>query len=292
MNYHPLTAIVMLAVFSFSCSALANADVTSREYKQLLDPAHFTYSSESLDVASYDNVIKTNISNAIGRNVNGSLSLNKNRQIAFYDSPSSCVLRANGYLFRERSYASSNEVTLKFRSSDRYISAFEDLSSVTNGAETKLEADIGLKNGDSYKVVYSHSTTAINTRTLSDFKDIHSHFPGFADDYGFSDNLPLAVVGGIYITEHVYKGTEIDLGSIDAELSLTLWYVGQPSAAQHPMLAEVSFKIEDGSAAYSQKVVQRAKLALEALQTLDNWNSIDNTSKTQRIYNAAGNFCQ
>lgn len=292
MNNQPLTTIAMLAIFSFTSGAFANADVTSREYKQLLDPIHFTYSSESADVANYFNVIKANISNAIGRSVNGSLSLNKNRQVAFYDSPSSCVLRSNGYVFRQRSYPNSNEVTLKYRSSDRFISGFEDLSSATNGAETKLEADIGFSNGDNYKVVYSHSTTVPNTRTLNDFKDIHSHFPGFADNYGYSDNLQLAVVGDIHVTEHVFKGAEIDLGSIDAELSVTIWYLGQPSAAQRPMLVEASFKIEDSSATYTQKVVQRAKLALQQLQAVQSWNAIDNTSKTQRIYNAAGNFCQ
>ena len=162
-------------------------------------------------------------------------------------------------------------MTLKFRSRDRYTANFEDLSSATNGTKTKLEADWGITNSD-YQVVYSHSTKAPNTRTINDFKDINTHDSGFESEFSFNDNLMLAQVGNLTIYERVYKGAQIDLGSIDAQVSVTLWYSGIPSAGQQLIIAQPSFKYEDFMANYTQKVVQRALIAFDGMNSLSSWN--------------------
>ncbi|MCU4676956.1 hypothetical protein N7931_15080 [Catenovulum sp. 2E275] len=289
-NKHLFTGIACIATTMFCELAMANPDVTSREYKRLLDPTLFTYNTESTKVANYFSAFETVVEAAISRDVTGSLSLDKVRTVKFFDTSGSCQLNALGYVFRERIENGNSEVTLKFRSQDRYISDFEDLSSATSGAETKLEADWGI-NSAGYKIVYGHSTKAPNTRTINDFKDINTHYPGFENDYGFNDNLALDLVGNLTIHERVYKGAEIDLGSIDAEVSITLWYTSSPSGSQSPFIAEASFKYEDPSADYTQKVVKRAKAAFDSLLTLDSWNELGSTTKTQSVYQYNSNFC-
>ncbi|EKF74751.1 hypothetical protein A11A3_07003 [Alcanivorax hongdengensis A-11-3] len=270
----------------------ANPDVISREYKLILDASQFHYQSEQTAVQSLMQAVKPAIENAIDRNVTGTATLDHDRQVRFFDTPGSCMLEQLGYSFRERVENGDSEVTLKFRSPDRYIADFEDLSSSTNGAESKLEADVGATSSVPFKVVYSHSTKAPNSRTLNHMDDVHAHFPGFEDDYGLDDNLTLSVVGGLTVTERVYRNVDIDLGQHDAEISITLWYAGTPSGSQSPAVAEISFKYEDPSADYTRKVVNRARQAFDALRGLSSWVEPDGQTKTRFVYQYDSSFCQ
>lgn len=272
-------------------AAQANPDVTSREYKLMLLASPFGYSTEAANVDSFLDAAESAIEAAISRSVTGSDYLATTRDLKFYDTAGSCVLDHAGYAFRERIESGNSEVTLKFRSPDRYIADFEDLSSISSQAETKLEEDIGASSSSSFKSVYSHSTTVPNTRTINKMDDINIPFPGFGDDYGFSDSLDLAVVGGLTLRERVYKGRTIDLGDFDAAIAVTLWYNGAPSGAVHPLAAEVSFKYEDSSADYTKNVVNRAKTAFAALQTLSAWVDPDSDTKTRFVYNYNPSFC-
>jgi hypothetical protein len=274
-----------------SLPVMANPDVTSREYKLMLDPDGFAYNTEYSDVATFLSAAETAVENAISRNVTGSHYLAKTRDVMLYDTDGSCQLKSNGYSFRERIENGDSEVTLKFRSPDRYISDFEDLSASSGAAETKLEADIGASSTTSFKVVYGHSTTVPNTRNINEMEDINDQFPGFDNDYGFSNSTALDLVGNLSIREHVYKGLEIDLGQFDAKISVTLWYNGVPSGAQVPVVAEVSFKYEDSSADYTQAVVRRAEAAFYALQGLTSWVDPNSKTKTQFVYEYNSGFC-
>lgn len=182
-------------------------------------------------------------------------------------------------------------MTLKFRSPDRYIADFENLSAVSGQAQTKLEADIGISPDSGFKVVYSHSTTIPNTRTINRMDDVNDQFPGFDGDYGLSDGLDLYAVGGLSLRERVYKGRTIDLGQFPGEIASTLWYDGAPSGLQPPLAAEVSFKYEDASADYTKMVVNRAKKAFEALRALTVWTDPDSDAKTRFVYNYDPSFC-
>ncbi|PFG08816.1 hypothetical protein ATI45_1144 [Marinobacter sp. LV10MA510-1] len=275
----------------FSTLALANPDVTSREYKLMLDASQFTYQNEAVAVGQLLAAAEAAIESAIARDVSGSPVLAKQRDVRFFDTQGSCELRQLGYSFRERVENGQSEVTLKFRSPDRYISDYEDLSSTTSGSETKLEADIGATSVVPFKVVYGHSTKAPNTRNLNEIKDVNHHFPGFEVDYGLSDSQSLSLVGNLVVREHVYRGTEIDLGQYDAQISVTLWYQGVPLGAQAPLIGELSFRYEDGSADYTRKVVSRAIRSFEALKSLSSWVSPDSQTKTAFVYGFNPAFC-
>lgn len=284
----------MLTLLSgvFISNTWAAPQVTSREYKLLLQADKFSYSNESADVNTYINQAKSAIAQQINRTVSGSMTLDKQRLVRFYDSPSSCLLNNMGYSFRERVENGASEVTLKFRSYDHYMADFSDLSSPTSGAKSKLEDDITQTATQGFLVGSSKSTTAPNTRTLNDFLDIHTHFPGFKTTFGISDNQALSLVGGLTIYERTYSGVNIDLGEFDADVDVTLWYTQAPYAGLKPVAVEVSFKYEDPNAVYTNKVVQRAAMSFTALKSLSNYNAPSSTqTKTQFVYQYQPNFC-
>lgn len=286
----------LVMIFALSGTLISNAwaapQVTSREYKLLLQADKFSYSNESADVNTYINQAKNTIAQQIGRTVSGSMNLDKQRLVRFYDSPSSCLLNNMGYSFRERVENGASEVTLKFRSYDHYLADFSDLSSPTSGAKTKLEDDITQTATQSFLVGSSKSTTAPNTRTLNDFLDIHTHFPAFKTTFGISDNQALSLVGGLTIYERTYSGVTIDLGEFDADMDVTLWYTQAPYSGLKPAVVEVSFKYEDPAANYTNKVVQRAAISFSALKSLSNYNAPSTTqTKTQFVYQYQPNFC-
>lgn len=286
-----LSIISSLVIISLPMAAIANPDVTTREYKLLLNPTLFTSATEATKVSDYFSSFTSTVETAIARDVSGSLTLDKTRTVKFYDTAGSCLLDDLGYIFRDRIENSQSEVTLKFRSPDPYIADFEDLSASSNQAETKLEADIGSKSGNPFNIVYGHSTTSPNTRTINNFEDINVHFPGFDTNYAIADSTALSLVGNLSIYERVYDGGTIDLGSIDADVSVTLWYTSVPTGSQKPVVVEVSFKYEDASADYTKAVVNRAKQAFDAIQTLSSWNSTSSVTKTQFVYQYNPGFC-
>ncbi len=285
------SVVTPITLSLLSASALANPDVTTREYKLLLNPNLFTSATESTKANEYFTSFTSVVESAIARDVSGSLTLDKTRTVKFYDTAGSCLLDDLGYIFRDRIENSQSEVTLKFRSPDPYIADFEDLSASSNQAETKLEADIGSKTSNPFNIVYGHSTTSPNTRTINDFEDINVHFPGFDSNYNISDSTALSLVGNLSIYERVYDGGLIDLGSIDAEVSLTFWYTSIPSGSQKPVVVEVSFKYEDASADYTKAVVNRAKQSFDAMLGLTSWNSTSSVTKTQFVYQYNPSFC-
>ena len=270
---------------------MANPNVTSREYKVMLDPTQFAYNTEFSNVSSFLSAADTAITAAISRTVSGSPYLSKDRTVKFYDTAGSCQLKAIGYSFRERIDNGNSEVTLKFRSPDRYISDFEDLSATSGSAETKLESDVGYSSTSPFRVVYGHSTKAPNTRTINEMRDINTQFPGFDNDYGFSNSTALDLVGNLTVYEHVYKGVIIDLGQYDAEISVTVWYDSNPSGTQAPVAVEASFRYADSAANYTKKVVNRAEQSFYALQGLSSWVSLNAQTKTQFVYGYNPGFC-
>lgn len=269
----------------------ANPEVISREYKLMLKANLFQHNTEAINVGSFLDNAKTEIEAAIDKNVTGSESLEKIRDVKFYDTHGTCLLSDNGYSFRERIENGNSEFTLKFRSPDRYISNFEDLSATSSQAKKKLEADIGISSTSTFKVIYGHSNTVSDKRTIKKIGDINSLFPGFEKNYGFSEDIELKSIGNLFIREHVYTGREIKLGSFDAKISVTLWYDSVPTNDQNPVLVEVSFKYKDNSAKYTKKVVNRAKESFDALRSLTNWIDINSKTKTKWVYDSDVNFC-
>ncbi|RPE29949.1 hypothetical protein EC846_2535 [Acinetobacter sp. BIGb0102] len=284
---------ILVVAMILPCITHAVPKVTSREYKLLLDPNNFNYGTEASDVNRYFTQAKTVIENKISRTVTGTMGLDAQREIRFYDTQGSCPLNSMGYSLRERIENGAKEVTLKYRGYDHYITDFEDLSSSVAGAKTKFEDDITRKDNLGFLVAASKSTTVSTTRTLNDFEDINTLFTGFKNNYSFSNTQALQVVSGLTIYERKYAGPSIDLGEFDADIELSLWYTQMPYSGLKPAVAEVSFKYADANGNYTKKVVSRAALSFAALKTLTQFNASSSTAtKTQFVYDYQSGFCQ
>lgn len=284
---------ILVVAMILPCITHAAPKVTSREYKLLLDPNNFNYGMEASDVNRYFAQAKTVIENKISRTVTGTMQLDAQREIRFYDTQGSCPLNSMGYSLRERIENGTKEVTLKYRGYDHYITDFEDLSSSVAGAKTKLEDDITRKDNLGFLVAASKSITVPTTRTINDFEDINTLFAGFKNNYSFSPTQALQVVSGLTIYERKYAGPRIDLGEFDADIELSLWYTQMPYSGLKPAVAEVSFKYADTNGNYIKKVVSRAALSFAALKTLTQLNASSSTaSKTQFVYDYQSGFCQ
>ena len=213
MKYQLFTSLPVLFIINI---AHASTDITSREYKILLDTDQLTYQSEASDVENYTIELASVISQAINRNVFGSASLDKERFVSYWDVPNVCTLRSIGYSFRDRVSrydVNDRDVALKFRSPDRFISAFEDLASSRKKEKTKLEDDLLLSSDGDISIKVSHSTKISGYgKNINKIDDIYDDFPGFAEKYGEIDaDTPLSLVGNITMYERRYKGQEIDL---------------------------------------------------------------------------------
>ena len=323
-----LAFFLVLTSLAIQSSQAKDPTITSREYRLMLKSENFSGADPSVAIQTlWSTHLQPVIDNTLGLRSNnkhryhGNFQLDKERMVSFWDTPTprSCLLKRHGYIFRERvrieeDNEKKREVTLKFRSADRYLSATKEMIAKHDKAETKFEEDISQvivqvfdENGvlhrysdskPSFRSVYSHSTTqpiGVN-KTLNNMNDVLDLYPGLRDglkdeDANVSKDETIVLVSDLEVYEKVYQGPIMDLGKLDAKFSLTLWYFNNDQADTHPLIAEISFKYElqDGENTFPRKVVKRAKDLFEAMQTL---RAIDPTSstKTAAVYDY-DNFC-
>ncbi len=286
MKLSSLAVGALLAVTPWVVQA-ADPVTGSREYKLMLDPTLFSGNATAAVIAYWADLEDLIESPPFDRSTDGNLdSVSKSRTVRFFDTPGSCVLNHDGYIFRERVEGTDREVTLKFRSADRFISHYKDMSGSNSGAQTKFEEDISAP----FTSKYSHSTTQpiSSSKNLNYMDDPVGLYPGL-EDQDYNLNEPIAVVGGLSVYEQVYADAYVDLGALDAEFSLTLWYPYQ--GASTPLVAEISFKYEDASADYSENVVNRAQVLYTAMQGMSPWVAPSALTKTAFIYAYNPSFC-
>lgn len=279
--------VLSVLLLCFGVLAMANTKIGSREYKMLLTPSLFDGSQPVLVAETFWYELQTVIQQSIDRQTGGHFSLGKLRTVRFYDTVGTCRLRNNDLSFRERVENDDREITLKYRSLDRYVAGHQDMSGVESDAETKFEEDIGVP----YTRKYSHSTTQSLSwsKNLNKVDDVVDLYPA-VEAYGFDEDEPLVVVGNLTVTEKVFEGPYVDLGNEDAEFDLTLWYTSADATV--PVVAEISFKYKDKDEDYSENVVTRAKTLFEAMQTMTNWIALDSLTKTSLVYAYDPQFCQ
>lgn len=277
---------------SISVSA-ADVDVGSREYKILLNTNLFTgnTSARASKVSNYWTALKDVIENSsIERNTSGSLSLDKDRIVIFYDVEGSCDLFNADYIFRERIDNSNREVTLKYRSPDRFIATKKDMDGTESGWKSKFEEDLAVPFISKYS--FSTKQGISNSKNLNKMDDPVGLYPGLEDEI-FDETLDIEKVGNLTVNEYVYKNATVDLGALDAEFSLTLWY-NESVSATAPIVAEISFKYEDTNEDFSNNVVMRAKALFTSMQqdtTLVSWNAQNSLTKTATVYQYDSSFC-
>ena len=151
---------------------VSNLPVTSREYKLMLNSDRFGDRVEGAE--RFFKLIDTLI-----RKQDGSIekqTKEERRHTSYLDTPH-FALRQNGFSLRLREEANDFQINLKYRGSDRYISAAQDLSASQPG-KIKFEEDI-LPPFVS-KFSHSNSVTTATKPRFETIKDVVSLFPGIA----------------------------------------------------------------------------------------------------------------
>jgi hypothetical protein len=229
--------------------------------------------------------------------------IKKRRTIRFYDTDNG-RLRANGYVFRERTDLKTDkrevtfkrEVTLKFRHPDRYLAQDRNMEAKNSEeAESKFEQDIkppcSALCRPSLSALYSFSTKQpiSSSKKLNKMNDPVGLFPDLKhqlDDY--IEDEKLKEVGNFTALEIVITGANFQLGKspkVEAECALILWYHHQGNHEQ-PILAEFSFKYENRKEHYDKETAQRAYEVFIALQQLK-WIDTQSMTKTAYVYSLA-----
>lgn len=270
---------------------MAEPKITSREYKIMLRAGLFRASEKEIELPAA--AFWHNFENAIQHvalTTDGRFDVNRRRLIRFHDTPNRS-LRANGYVFRERTdeLSDEREVTLKFRHPDRYLSMSRRPKAASRRkAKTKLEEDIKTP----FRSLYSHSTTQSigRNKNLNNLNDPFKLFPCLPNELRNVDDRSTAigVVGGLTARELVLTGTSFRIRhkpKVEAECALIVWY--DLHGDRHcPEVVEFSFRYGDHDEDYGPKASQRAYEIFNKLQSsaLADWTDPAGVTKTAYAY--------
>jgi len=297
-----LVSLTALALLAHTASA-DTAKLKSREFKLMLEPARFKDVEPGGAVKKFwEEQLKPLIAERLDPRNGGAPRHKKHfkaadeRTIVFKDTDA-CVLRRNNYIFRERTTVGTGEreVTLKFRASDLSQAADASFKGTRPNATTKLEEDVApLTVGEADQTRFAQPRSTHSQFSLSVTQDVNNNDNiGFLRDAtalysGLQERLAKAGVGpgalaaplapGKRFTERGFDGAEVDLGAVDSEFDLVLWY--PDSNATRPELAELSFKYKIAEA--DAAVENRALRLFLALQELPReWTSPEHQTKTE-----------
>ncbi|MEA5472404.1 hypothetical protein [Spirulina sp. 06S082] len=263
--------------------------VISREYKIMLKAEKFQGETAIFLAASalFWQNFKTNISEIVPE-IKGNLDrIEKNRLIKFYDTKEK-LLRTNNYVFRERIDIDENsqEVTLKFRHPDRYISQDRNMDArKKNKGTTKFEEDIK----PDFLKLYSFSTKqkVSETKTLQTLNDISNLYPDIENKIPeFKKDREIVLVGDFVARETVITNAQFTIRKsplVKADCALVVWRDREINP-HIPLLVEFSFKYEDEKEEYTYKMAQRAYDVFQALQKMEDWIDPNSMTKTAYVY--------
>jgi uncharacterized protein YjbK len=261
---------------------ISNHPVTSREYKLMLNVDRFKDREHASEVflSLLDFLVSKEGGSVEEQNEE------ERRHTSYLDTPEG-ALRQQGFALRLREEDDDEEefqINLKYRASDRYISAAQDLSSPQDG-KTKFEEDIL----PPFVSRFSHSIS-IETDTvpeLDTMNKVMALFPGLRE-LDIDENTPVETVNDFKVLEVVRKLCKLKFGEEPIiKASLSFWYfIGQEKG--WPLVGEFSFDYdvldseadEDELEMYPRQVVEGANRLFNALQKQEGWISFNTTTKT------------
>jgi uncharacterized protein YjbK len=260
----------------------SNRSVTSREYKLMLNVDRFKDREQASQefLSLLDFLVKKEGGSVEEQNEE------ERRQTSYLDT-SEGALHQQGFALRLREEDDDEEefqINLKYRASDRYISAAQDLSSPQEG-KTKFEEDIL----PPFVSKFSHSIS-IETDTapeLGTMNKVMDLFPGLRK-LDIDENTAVETVNDFKALEIVRKLCKLKFGEEPIiKASLSFWYLtGEED--EWPLVGEFSFDYDvlDSEAdrekleMYPHRVVEGANHLFNALQKQEGWISFNTTTKT------------
>lgn len=281
-----------LLLVSFIFAHNSDAQLSSYEYKLALSPSAFNAEQEKASVDAYFVAMQQALTLHTNLVVKGHLKEVRSRLVSYFDTPGSCLLHQHDYILRERknNKLAKGSYSFKYRHQDKGSVEKVNIQSRAQSAKYKFERDSLFSKGK-LQSVYSKSIKFQPAQAIANINQLNQHIAGL--NVGILDNAQqnLRPVSGIQIQERVYTGYKIDFGPVSGKVSLTLWYIKGASLRIQPVFAEASFSISNKKSKVSEKVLQRAQLAIQALATVTSWNAANTISKTSFVYTYQPSFC-
>ncbi|HEX8456071.1 MAG TPA: hypothetical protein VF656_02020 [Pyrinomonadaceae bacterium] len=260
---------------------MPNRPVTSREYKLMLNTDRFEDSAQGTD--SFFALLKFLIEKGRGA-IKETQTEEKRRLTSYLDTPE-MALRQAGYALRLRDESAGGgafQLNLKYRSSDRYLSAERDLSTPLGG-DIKFEEDV-LPSASKF----SHSNTLESNKALDadTVGKVVTLFPGLGV-LNLGADVAVKTVNDFTAAEVVRKLCKFQFGGPpNLKASLSFWRL--PSDAESwPLVCEFSFDYDapkgggaDKLEQYPIATVEGANRLFEAMQGQAGWVNLSATTKT------------
>lgn len=262
----------------------ANHPVTSREYKLMLNVDRFQDREKGCGV--FFRLLDFLITKKENGNIIKRQDEEEKRLTSYLDTPE-LALRQQGFALRLREEAKAEDgfqINLKYRASDRYISAAQDLSSPQAG-KAKFEEDIL----PPFFSKFSNSTSVKTNKNpgLDNIEKVTALFPGLKH-LDFGGQGVVKTVNDFKAVEVVRKLCKFQFGElIEIKASLSFWYLPE-NENDWPLVAEFSFDYDmvpsgtDGDALemYPSEVARGANRLFSAVQNQSGWVDASSTTKT------------
>jgi hypothetical protein len=205
--------------------------------------------------------------------------IEKERTTWFLDTPDN-GFRNRGWILRARRKKKNVDITVKFRSPDRLLSALKNASSPLGG-EGKFEEDIV----PAFSSQYSRSNTLEDQdadavpRSVGDAAKL---FPALGE-LGILPDTSVETVDGLVVNEVVRRvgGFRFDGGPL-LEMSHSFWYVGE-TKDRFPMVAEFSFEFVTTDGDFAARTVEGASKVYRDLQSQAGWLDVAGTTKSALV---------
>ena len=287
MNMKKLTFPIFLSIILVGV-AHAVPVIDSREYKILLKPELFTDNVEQAKnqsdkfLADVNNELKKQ---GIIATIDKTFEEDKIREISFYDTPGTCVLKYENYVARERINRKNNkrELMIKFRTDD--INKLDGIAFKGRHpkSSSKTEADVSPGN-----IVYSVSTKqTIRTEKIDSIDVIEKLFPGL--NKNFKQDGILAKVSGLSVIDYSYEGPELILDEEPFNFELSIWYVNDETK---PAIVELSYTIKESAGNFSPKTLKNAEFIMNMIAGMEQWAASSSMMKTAWVYQYQPDFCK
>ncbi|HLC14716.1 MAG TPA: hypothetical protein VJL89_00615 [Thermodesulfovibrionia bacterium] len=259
-----------------------NLAVTSREYKLMLNTDRFKNRENGSKV--FVELIHFLIKKEKGT-ILEKQNKEEKRQTFYLDTPQ-LALRQHGFSLRLREEAEPSngfQINLKYRSSDRYISAGQDISS-PEGGKIKFEEDILPPFVSRFS--HSNSIRVDKLPELKTMKQVTALFPGLKK-LNIEKDTPVKIANDFKALELVRKICKFQFGDIDiVKASLSFWYLVEDS--DWPLVAEFSFDYDADDTGkerheleqYPFEAVEGSNRFFRALQNQVGWVDFNTSTKT------------
>jgi hypothetical protein len=294
---------------------LTNRTVTSREYKLMLRADRFR--ERKRGVKSFWRLVKFLAHDKLGGEIYKEQDEVLRRMTWYLDTPGA-ELRAHGFVLRIREEFGEKKrfkVTLKYRGSDRYVSASQDLSCCEDieKKDNKFEEDILPRFTSKFSRSVAFKTDELpGLETMAQVSDLFSGLVRL----NILPNAPVCVVNGFKAHEVVHRVGQLRFEHMPPGLEakpdfivkccLSFWYLlgedqEQPSEAgfsiddEWPLTAEFSFDYDlpkgqqedsDWLERFSPEVVAGTNLFFRSLQKQVGWLDRSGTTKTAYAFGA------